>query len=59
MESEKVPGFSEALKNGKPVLVDAYPTLADGLAVAKVGDNAFQLAAPLIDKMVKLRCTAI
>lgn len=27
-------------------------SLADGLAVAEVGANAFSIAAPLVDKMV-------
>lgn len=33
-------------------MVDCESTLADGLAVPKVGYNAFVTAAPLIDKMV-------
>lgn len=52
VESEKCPSFSKALECGKPTLVTTDHTLADGLAVAKVGDNAYKIAAPLIDKMV-------
>ena len=44
--------FTLALKHGKPVRADVQPTLADGLAVPCVGDNAFAVAAPLIDEMI-------
>lgn len=55
MESDKCPSFSEALCNGGPVLVESQSTLADGLAVPKVGYNAFATAAPLIDKMIVVK----
>lgn len=54
MESEKCASFSGAMKAGKPIYVKAESTLADGLAVPKVGVNAFATAAPLVDK-VRLR----
>jgi len=44
--------FTAAIQAGKPVRADVKPTLADGLAVPCVGDNAFSLAAPLIDQVV-------
>lgn len=44
--------FTAALKTGKPVRADVKPTLADGLAVPCVGDNAFAIGAPLIDEMI-------
>lgn len=39
------------MKAGSPVYVKAESTLADGLAVPKVGVNAFATAAPLVDKV--------
>ena len=39
------------MKAGKPVYVKAESTLADGLAVPRVGVNAFATAAPLVDKV--------
>lgn len=55
VESERCPSFSKAMKAGKPVRVPIQSTLADGLAVPKVGYNAFATAHPLIDKMVRNR----
>ena len=44
--------FTAAMQAGKPVKVNVSPTLADGLAVPCVGENAFAIAAPLIDRMI-------
>ena len=44
--------FSASLAAGKPVQVAIRPTLADGLAVGKVGETSFPIAAPLVDRMV-------
>lgn len=55
VESDKCPSFSEAIRHGGPVLIESHSTLADGLAVPKVGYNAFATAAPLIDKMVVVK----
>jgi len=52
VESDRVPSFSKAMENGRPVTVESKSTLADGLAVPKVGCNAFFTAMNLIDKMV-------
>lgn len=52
VESEKCPSFSRALENGSPIYTQNKPTLADGLAVPKVGFNAFATVVPLLDKMV-------
>lgn len=35
-------------------MVENRNSIADGLAVAKVGTNSFNIAAPLIDKMVNI-----
>ena len=54
MESERCASFSGAMKAGKPVYVPAESTLADGLAVPKVGVNAFATAYQLVDKVSHL-----
>jgi threonine dehydratase len=40
------------MKAGKPVNVSSSPTLADGLAVPKVGANAFAVCKDLVDDVV-------
>ena len=44
--------FSASLAAGKPVQVAIRPTLADGLAVGKVGETSFPIAAPRVDRVV-------
>lgn len=46
--------LSASLSAGRPVPVPLRPTLADGLAVGKVGDVAFPLAAPHVDRVVSV-----
>ncbi|XP_014277841.1 L-threonine ammonia-lyase [Halyomorpha halys] len=55
VESERCNSFTQALEAGKPVSIAIQSTLADGLAVPMVGYNAFETAAPLIDKMVQVK----
>ncbi len=52
VEAENVASFSAALEAGKPTRIALHPTLADGLAIPQVGENAFQIARPLVDKVV-------
>jgi threonine dehydratase len=52
VEPVNAASFTAALKANEPVLADVKPTLADGLAVPRVGANAFAVGAPLIDKMI-------
>ena len=52
VEPERAASFSEALKAGKPVQVEMRPTLADGLSVPKVGQNAFDLARERVERTV-------
>ena len=44
--------YSSALAAGKPVRIKSEPTLADGLAVGIVGENAFAIARELVDWVV-------
>jgi threonine dehydratase len=52
VETERCASFDAALERGEPVQVETSPTLADGLAVPRVGDNAFAIARSLVDKTV-------
>jgi threonine dehydratase len=52
VEAEHVASFSAAMQAGKPVRIETQPTLADGLAIAQVGANAFATAASLVDRAV-------
>jgi threonine dehydratase len=52
VEPANCPSYSGALAAGKVVKVDSKPTLADGLAVPKMGENAFALARRYIDEIV-------
>lgn len=54
VEPERAASFTAALRAGRPVRVELKPTLADGLAVAQVGANAFAIARGLVDKVVRV-----
>lgn len=52
VEPTRAASYAAAMQNGKPVLIQMQPTLADGLAVPKVGDNAFEIARKLVDRVL-------
>ncbi len=52
VEPEVSPSFSISLERGESTSVPLHPTLADGLAVAQVGSNAFSLARKRVDRTV-------
>jgi len=52
VEANNVASFSAALREGKPTRIAIQPTLADGLAIPKVGANAFAIAHSLVDRAV-------
>lgn len=54
VEDAQMPSFAAALKAGHPVAVPPCPTLADGLAVGKVGDNSFALACKGHDRLLQV-----
>lgn len=54
VEAENTPCYSTALAAGKPQIVAPLPTLADGLAVGKIGGAAFSLARPHVDRVVQV-----
>jgi len=52
VESQRAAGFTAALASGQPVKISLQPTIADGLAVGRVGELAFSIAAPRVDRVV-------
>ena len=52
VEPAHAPSLTEAMRAGKPVRVELKPTLADGLAVAQVGELAYHIARDLVDKVL-------
>ncbi len=52
VEPRRAASFTAALQAGKPVEIEMKPTLADGLSVPRVGDNAFRLARERINRTV-------
>lgn len=52
VEPERCASFRAALQAGSPVSAPTSPTLADGLAVPKVGANAFEVAKDTVQDMV-------
>ncbi len=52
VEPRRAASFTAALRAGQPVAVPLQPTLADGLAVAVVGTNAFSIARPHVERVV-------
>lgn len=52
VEAAAAASFTASLSAGRPVEAPVRPTLADGLAVGKVGKRAFALAAPQVDRVV-------
>ena len=52
VEANNAPCYSAAVEAGQPVSVEMQPTLADGLAVGKVGANAFTITRAHIDRVV-------
>jgi len=49
VEAENVASFSAALEAGRPTKITLRPTLADGLAISKVGAHAFEIAKEFVD----------
>jgi len=43
--------YKDALAAGQPVMSKVHPTLGDGLAVPRVGDNAFEMARTSVDRV--------
>ncbi|HEY8994069.1 MAG TPA: threonine ammonia-lyase [Lacunisphaera sp.] len=54
VESVATASFTAALRAKHPVTIPRRATLADGLAVLRVGDNAFRLARARLNRVVRV-----
>lgn len=54
VEPEAAPKFIESLKAGRPVEIQARPSLADGLVAKKPGDLTFSLVREYVDEIVSV-----
>lgn len=52
VESTTAPTLSASLEAGEIVVVDCKPSIADGLAIAQVGQLNFEIARQVVDQMV-------
>ena len=52
VQAAACPSAVEAVKAGRPVLVEAGATIADGIRVRQVGDLAFPIIRDLVDEIV-------
>lgn len=52
VESAHAPAYTQAAAAGRPVTVPILPTLADGLAVGRVGEHSFAVARQYADQVV-------
>ncbi|HEX2860054.1 MAG TPA: threonine ammonia-lyase [Lacunisphaera sp.] len=59
VESVATASFTAALRAKRPVTIPRRATLADGLAVLRVGDQAFRLARRHVDRVVRVSEDAI
>ncbi len=63
VEHEEAPSMTEALKQGKLVMLESIGTFADGAAVRQAGKNTFEIARELVDEMITVStdetCAAI
>lgn len=52
VQAENSAAYPSSLAAGTPLTVDTYPTIADGIAVARPGDLPFALIRDLVDEVV-------
>jgi threonine dehydratase len=52
VEPAHAPTFHESLKHGRPMRIATKPTIADGLAVAQVGELSFEIARNVVDDVM-------
>ena len=59
VETDTIPSMAAAIAAGEPVSVPARSTLADGLAVPKVGTHAFLVARRYTDQFIQVTEQAV
>ena len=52
VEAENASSMKKALEVGKPIFIDDCKTIADGIAVAKVGDITYELVKKYVDEII-------
>lgn len=52
VQTSNVPSMPAALKAGESVVVNAIPTIADGIAVRKAGTLTFELVKEFVDEVI-------
>jgi len=52
VQAENASGFLPSLEAGEPVTIQARPTIADGIAVARPGDLTFRAVQHYVDEIV-------
>lgn len=52
VEAAAAPCYTASLKEGCAATVETHPTLADGLAVGRLGELAFETARPHVDRIL-------
>jgi len=52
VQAAACPSAAEAVKAGRPVMVEAGPTLADGIRVRQVGEYAFPVIRDLVEEII-------
>jgi threonine dehydratase len=54
VEPEHYPSMRAALDNNEPVEIEGTPTLADGLAVRRIGTQVFPIARAVLDQLISV-----
>ncbi|MGW0802482.1 threonine ammonia-lyase [Nonomuraea sp. NPDC002799] len=52
VQAERAAAYPASLNAGHPVMVEPFPTMADGIAVGRPGDQPFELIHYLVDRVV-------
>ncbi len=59
VQAERIPGMKTALQSGMPVVIAPASTLADGIAVRRVGNLTFSLVQRYVDEIVTVSETEL
>lgn len=52
VEAKNAASMKKALENGSPIALDSAKTIADGIAVAKVGDLTYEIVKKYVDDII-------
>jgi threonine dehydratase len=59
VQATACPSARSALKAGHPVMIDSFPTAADGIRVPRIGDIAYPVLKDSVDELVEVDEEAI